>query len=467
MRFHPELGLLAMSFFTAGLVPRTVVSVSLAGLRLDAADLTMLGVLALFVVRGLYRNTMELPRWSISGPLLAFAAFAVFSALYARFYQGVQLGLALSELRPAAYCAGCVVAAAMVTRRRQIMILLAGLFVLADLTAGAVILRQFFGPEVQLIPGMEAGVWQVDQMSGAGGAFGGVRVVPPGHVLLYLMANVAFCLLLGAPRTPGLRALLAIQLAYLGAGLLLTYTRAQWVASGIALLLACALLPRPARARLGRLLVVAVPTAALCLGLLGTGLISLDGAGLSEALTSRASSILTPDDTLGTASLAWRSFENEAVFRALSERPWLGVGVGNEYRPVTLFQGEAAGWLWDLDGDGRLTRFVHNGYFYIAVKMGLVAIAVFLWFCLAFLVSGAAAYFGAPDGPARLVVLAVVCSFAGLLEWATFQPHFMFSASMTTVGLMAGIVAAAGARRVAATHDDPAPATVWSAATVP
>ncbi len=447
---RPELGLVAISFFTASLVPRELITFSLAGLRLDPTDIILLGLLALLVVQGLRRNTMEIPRWSICGPLVAFAGFAVFSALYAWSYQGVQLGLAVGELRPAMYCAGCAIATALIVRRQQLTVLLAGLFIVADLTAGAVILQQFVSGQTSLVPTPASGVWQIDHIGGSGGGFGAVRVVPPGHVLMYLMANVAFCLVLGPLRTPWVRAFLALQLAFLGVGLLLTYTRAQWIASGIAVLLACALLPRAAKTSLGRLLLLVVPILALAVGLVGTGLVSVGGAGAGEALVSRAASIFTPDDTLDTASLEWRVFEVEAAGRALSEQPFLGVGLGNDYRDVTLLQGEASGWLWQLDGSqGRLTRFVHNSYLYVAVKMGLVALGVFLWFCLAFLMSGARAYFSLPDSPAKLIVLAIVCSFAGLLEWAVFIAHFMLPASMATLGLMVGIVAVVGSRHVA------------------
>ena len=444
---HPELGLLVVSFSTTGLVPRNLFSLPLAGLRLDPADIAVLGLLAVFVIQGLQRGRMEFPQWSVSGPLMAFAGFAVFSALYARFYEGVNLGLVVGELRPAVYCLGCAIAAMMIARRRQLTILLAGLFMIADLTAGAVILEQFKSVQgiLQLPPN---GTWQINQLGGAGGGFGSVRVVPPGHVLVYLMAIIAFCLLLGPLQRRGLRVFLALQLAFLSLGLVLTYTRAQWIASGIAVLLVCTFLPLAAKKKLGRFLLVAVPVVALAVGLFGAGLLSVGGAVVNRALVSRFTSLLAPDSTAGTASLEWRSFEVAAAGRALNEHPLVGVGPGNDYRDVTLLQGEASGWLWELGGNSRLTRWVHDSYLYIAVKMGVVAAGVFLWFCLAFLVGGARAYASTPYGPAKFIVLAVVCSFAGLLEWAVFEAHFMLPAGMATVGLMLGIVIAVASRRL-------------------
>jgi len=304
---------------------------------------------------------------------------------------------------------------------------------------------------------MSDGNWQInpqiDQLGGLGSGFGTVRIVPPGHVLMYLMANIAFCVMLGPLRTWWLRVLFALQFLYLSIGLLLTYTRAQWLASGIAIVLICALLPWAVKKRLGRLLLVAAPVLALSF-LAAAGLAPLRDAGFSEALVSRAASILTAGETLGSASLEWRKFEAETALGAVAEHPIFGVGLGNDYRAPTLFQGEAAGWPWDLDGPARLTRFVHNSYLYMTVKMGLPTTAMFLWFYVAFVVSGVLAYLGGSDGSAKAVVLAVVCSFAGLLVWAMFEAHFMQPGSMATLGLMAGVVAALGQRRDESTDTD-------------
>jgi O-antigen ligase len=176
-------------------------------------------------------------------------------------------------------------------------------------------------------------------------------------------------------------------------------------------------------------------------GLMACGVLTSDGSGAEQALIDRATSILKPGETLDTASLEWRIFEVGAAMKSIHDHPVLGVGLGNSYRDVTLLHGEAAGWLYDLNGPGSLTRFVHNSYTYLTVKMGLVTLVVFAWFSLSFIYGGARAYLRAATGPAKLVMLAAICSFVGLLEWAGFEAHFMLPASMATVGLMVGLVA--------------------------
>lgn len=458
---RPEVGLVALTFLTAGLISHSSLTFPFGGGRLNATDLVLLGTLAVFTVAGLRRNALVVPRWSILGPLAAFAGVVGFSALYALVLQRVPGGLVVGEARPAAYCAGCAFGVALLARRGQVALLLAGLFLVADLTAGAMLLQQFISAQrfLALLPD-----WQVNEMGSPGGGLGVVRVVPPAHVLMFLMANIAFCLALGPLRRAWQRIFLLLQVALLGGGLLLTYTRAQWVASGVALVLACALLPLSAKRRLARATLIALPILMLLAGLVGTGVLPVAETSAGQALAARATSILAPDQTLNSASLEWRVFEVRAAASALSQHPLLGVGVGNDYRGVTLLQGEASGVLWPLDGSkGRLTRWVHDSYLYMAVKMGLPGIAAFLWFSVAFLVGGMRAYLDAPDGAEKLVVLAVLCSFAGLLEWAVFEAHFMLPAGMATLGLMVGMIARAGAYRPAAETPRTPRATALSA----
>lgn len=439
---HPELGLLLIVFFVSDIISSDQIAISLGGFRVHPDDLTLIGVVALFACWGLYRQRMVISHWSFVGPLMALAGFAVFSALYALVDQRVDPVLIMGELRPPLYSVGCVVAAMLIVRRDQLLILLAGLFVIADLTAGAIIVHQFTAvpPSLGNVP--PSGIWQVETMTDLGGGFGSVRVVPPSHVLLYLMENLACCLVLCPPKIRWARAALLAQCAFLGVALLLTYTRAQWVATAIALTLIVVFLPRAARKTLGRGLYVAAPAIAVALCLVAGGAIGTGEGGTVQALASRATSIITPNSTLNTASLQWRAFEDQAAFNAISDHPVVGVGLGNDYRNITLLQGEASGWLWDLGGPSRLTRMAHNSYLYLTVKMGIPALLTFFWFAIAFLIGGTRVYFRLPAGPEKLVVLATVASFPGLLFWAIFEAQLMRQGGMVAIGLMVGIVVA-------------------------
>src|SRR5207302_8430634 len=121
--------------------------------------------------------------------------------------------------------------------------------------------------------------------------------------------------------------------------------RAQWIASVISVVIIAVLVPHAVRVRLAQGLVVVVGLCAFVFALFQAG-VQLPGGGVQpalEAMAGRATSILSPDATLNSASLQWRVFETEAALNSIAESPQ-GVGLGNTYRPITTYAGEAAGY---------------------------------------------------------------------------------------------------------------------------
>jgi O-antigen ligase len=276
------------------------------------------------------------------------------------------------------------------------------------------------------------------------GAFGAVRIMPPGDVLMHLMMVVAFCLMVFSRQNRGVRVITALQFTFLNVGILLTYTRSQWIAAATALGLILVVLIPAYKAQLARYLVVGSLVLLLMLSLLGTQLQEiLNGTQVVNMIYERGVSIFTPADTLESDSLQWRVFENEEALRSITQYPLLGVGLGNAYREITLLQGEAQGRLAGLEIGrvSRFTRYVHSSYLALAVKMGLPGLASFLCFCALFLIKGFQLYRMLTDDYLRGIVLAVLASFAGLLQWSIFHARLFEAASAAVVGLMVGMVA--------------------------
>jgi O-antigen ligase len=229
------------------------------------------------------------------------------------------------------------------------------------------------------------------------------------------------------------------QFTFLNLGLLLTYTRAQWIASVVALGLSMVMLPGAARRRLVRAIPALVLVLTACVTPFAAGVQLPGGVGaFVTAVASRATSTLTPDQTLGSPSLQWRLFETEQALRSLAAAPQ-GVGLGNTYRSVTTLAGEAAGY----QGTEPLNRFAHNSYLYIAVKTGLLGLAVFVWFCLAFVASSWRLLHRLPEGRYRWLTIAAMASFVGIMQWSLTEANFMQTGSTVVVGLMVGVVACA------------------------
>lgn len=444
---RPEFGLLAIIFLTSSLVPSDAVDLRLPiGGGLDLRDLVLIGMMGLLILRGLSHNTLSVPWWRVSAPLFAFLGCALFSTLYALFYQKVESNWVLSDLRSLIFYCVFFVTAWAVTDRRQLAIVLVGLFIVSDILSGVLILQQFIGTDHPLLAAMSYTNWQIDvEPSSGSGGFGTVRIMPPGIALVYFAMVIAFCLMVFTQHRRRLRVIVALQFVYLNFGLLLTYTRALWIASAIAMGVVMLVIFPFYKAYLTRYFLIGIVGMGLLVSLLGTQLTqSISDSGLVTAFLSRVTSIFTPEETIHSYSLQWRIFEQEEGLRSVSEHPLLGVGLGNSYRKVTLLQGEDLGWVTKNTASGeisRFTRFLHNSYLSIAVKMGVIGLACFLWFCIAVMVSSAKLYRNLSDGQSRAIALAVPATFLGLMFWSFFHEHFIQTESTAIVGLIAGLAA--------------------------
>lgn len=443
--FRPEFGLLAIIFLSSSFVRPDIVDVRLPiGGGLELRDLVLLGIFGLMGFRGLIRKTIHIPWWPVGMPLLIFLALAFFSLVYAIVFQGVETNWAFAEFRDLLSYLGFFIAGWVLVQRKQIVLVITGLFVIADLTASIVILQQFFGVNLPLLTTMTGpywGVWnQIDTATG----IGAVRIVPPGHVLMYFMMVLAGCLLIFIQHKRR-RIVFALQFVYLNLGLLLTYTRAQWTAAACAIaLIAIALFP-VYKTKITRYLLVGIPLFLLIFGLFSDVLQKdLEKMPFLTALVQRAMGIFTLSETLDTSSLEWRLFEIEKALEVIVKHPLLGVGLGNSYRTVTTLQGEARGSYGGslLAGQvSRFTRYVHSSYIMIMVKMGISGLIGLLWFAAAFIISGWKLYQNLTDSLLKGIVLSIVAGFAGLLLWSIFHQHLVLTKSTTTVALMTGIVA--------------------------
>lgn len=433
---RPEFGLLALILLTSSFVPANVVDLRLPiGGGLDLRDLALIGMLGLLVFRGLAHKSLRIPWWPVGLPLFLFLNMAVFSASYALAFQGVESNWALGELRNVIYYAVFFLTAWSIQGRRQLVTSVIGLFLLADLVAGVLLLQQLLGPNNAILAAMSGTHWHLWEQATGSSAFGTLRIVPPGHVLMYVMMIVAFCLMVFAPKTAGLRAILGLEFLFLGIGLFLTYTRAQWAASIVVLGL-IAIIRLPAyKASLIRYLIVCVSVLLIALPAIG---------GLQPIIEENSTlNVLTARMSENTAD--WRVFETEKALLSISQNPILGVGLGNSYRGLTLMGGEAQGW-WSAGGlaageVSRFTRYIHNSYLAIAVKMGPPALVTFLWFCIAYAVCGWQLYRNLVDRQLKGLVVALTTSFFGLMAWAVLHSHFVETESTSVVGLMAGLLA--------------------------
>ncbi|MEM7130721.1 MAG: O-antigen ligase family protein [Chloroflexota bacterium] len=441
--FKPEFGLVGLIFLCASIVQPDVVDIRLPiGGGLDLRDLVLIGLIGLALVRGLAWGTLSLPWIAVGGPLLLFLILAFISAANALVYENVPTNWAMNDLRILLYYSLFFLTAWNIQSLKQLSNLLLGLLCIANLTAAVVIIQQFRGADNLLFSSMEYGQWQVWAQED-----GTVRVVPPGHVLIHFMMVVSFGLAIFNRDSLARRCIFGIQFLLLAVGQIFTFTRAGWVASFVSLLIVVCVFGIRYRRYLPQFFVVSLAL----FFVLGSGIglaveFDLVEFDYSSSIQERFATLLTPQETLNSYSLQWRLFEIEKASEAIRSNPLAGVSLGNAYRNITTFQGEASG-LW-TDGDlsagtiSRYTRYIHSSYISLATKMGIPGITAFLWFALSFIILGIGLYRRAKNIQMKALILTIVAGFIGLLQWSIFHAWLIETESTSVIGIMTGIVAA-------------------------
>jgi len=109
---------------------------------------------------------------------------------------------------------------------------------------------------------------------------------------------------------------------------------------------------------------------------------------LAEAVVDRATGIRSEIETGG--SFNWRRMENQAALDRIERNPVFGVGLGGQYKQTASSEGH-----FGIEG-----TYIHNGYLFFPLKMGVVAAFIPFAFMLAFalvLRQGVQRHRGDPD----------------------------------------------------------------------
>ena len=255
--------------------------------------------------------------------------------------------------------------------------------------------------------GVRAGILQTT--SGRGQIQGGLFSFSIGTVL------AAAALASGAIRRPRDRWFLAAAGLTCFIGLLLTYERTLWLSAGAALMFV-ALRSRPSqriKALFGGLVAILV-------------LFAVIGTASPNTLGSARERLLSVGRYQSDDSLRYRTTESRLVLERIRERPLTGSGLA-----ASIYWGQP----W-LQVPPSVQTHVHNGYLWIAWKLGIVGALL--------LVGGLAAALLAPAPRTSDPLLgslrtgAKAALFALLLTSVTF-PSFTSLSASCVVGLLAAL----------------------------
>jgi len=422
---RPGLALLGILIATSSIIFEEQLPIlSMGGISLHIPDLFLLSLLGLIVLRWLVKPGFKIMRTPLDWPLLIFLGITLLSTFIAIFQSSVDSIEARRAVRAMAYFLTFFVVTNLVRERRQLNLLLNGLFLLATIVAVAMVVQFLLGSSVTLLPGRVEGLRTQNEI------FGDItRILPPGFPIILVSFISIFCILV-LNNSKSRRSVNILQCILMGIALLFTFLRSYWAVLIIVFILLALIVRAHERQRLiGWSLVVMCLLAFVLIPVF----ISRESGirRLVNASFSRLATLWSPK-TLTEGSLQGRYVEAEYAIPQIISHPFLGLGLGAQYRPFDS--------RIDLRGTKSDFRgYIHNGHLWILLDTGLLGYLAFIWLSIAFLSRGFRYWRSIADDRMRGIMLGFTLTYLSVLIAALVNPTFTEWKWTPVIGIMMGI----------------------------
>jgi O-antigen ligase len=364
-------------------------------------------ILFLLVVVVIFRTIflrVKPTRTPLDIPVIIFVGIGVTSLLAGAFEQKYLFFVGLKEFKPILYYLLVILVTNIIKDKKELKLLIYGCLVLGVIATGRVVLAGWVNP-----------------LTASGDAeemFYRYKVAANGSMLPFWSLVVFVSLLLMSKK----------RLGYiLGAGiiliwLILSFTRHLWVGFVVGVL--CVLLSsfRKVKKRsfaFSLLVIISVSLVATA------ALFEVEPVATYAKLIGLRGKSLTFQKKV--EDWEYRLAENEYSQRTIAEHPLFGIGFAVPYRPQIF------------GSDDNLQSYLHNGYFWILIKVGFVGLIPFLWFSYVFVRRGIIYRNRVEDNFLRAVVLGSICSYLGIAVGNIAAAHFMENWEVSVFALSMGI----------------------------
>lgn len=420
--YRPELGLLAIVLVTGGLIDfERLPLLSMGPISFHITDVILLYLLVLVLTKALVVPSFKVVRTPLDVPLMCFYFAVLLSATVTITQSSLDINFVLRRVRTLTYYLGFFCVTNLIRDRRQLMVLIKGLFAIAILASLAVLIQV-------LIPSLHLVRSETGPLMTAGREFEGVfRTYIPADRLVYSMLLVSVCSLTLGGRWPP-RTLEFTGAGILSIGLFLSFQRNYWLTMLSMLALLGMLLPWSGRSRLLRWAFVGVLAIALLMSLPG-----LDRYGI--AALDRLGRGMLPETLVRDPSTQMRMMETHYAIQSIAQHPLFGIGLGNFYRPRI----EGDEYWYPADPNIGLRWYNHNAYLWVWIDMGLIGLIPFIWLCARFLVRGFTRWRKIVDPKLRPVVLGFTLAILGQAISNVVAPNFMQNWVLIVFAIIWGI----------------------------
>jgi hypothetical protein len=421
----PEIALLGILLFASTVFDiYAYPSIPIGVGNLIISDILIFVLIGIIFLRVIVR-TSTFVHTPLDLPLLAFYSAAILATAVGIYKSRVTFNQSLGEVRVINFYLAFFIVTNLVRNEKQIRRLLNGIFLLAFFVALIMVAQYILGDQVKIIPG------RVETLGTAGVTEAGVtRILPPGQslVVVVFISQVVLSVFDRRPSGYMIRLLLA---GATGLAVLLTFFRNYWIAFALAMFFAGLLVSVRDKLKYAKILLWSILIGAIIL----TPFLTIKGGRvekLIEGATVRLSTIFNPD-TSKESSLTYRYIENEYVFPQIVSHPLFGLGLGANYRPRDPrldFSKPLA---------QSLTWYIHNGHYWIMVKIGLIGYLFFMWLFLRFIKRGFQNWKRIPDPFLKGIVLSFAVTILSLQFSVFVNPVFTNSWWAPVIGIMLGI----------------------------
>ncbi len=209
--------------------------------------------------------------------------------------------------------------------------------------------------------------------------------------------------------------------SFFAIGILLTYGRTTWAVTLIGLLVIIYVLGfQKSFALMGWLILVAI---------LAMGSLAIAKPATLAALADRATS--ANRELNSGASAQWRYYEASLAIPQIIASPIVGLGLGAAYRPPA-----------SSDVVPEQVRYIHDGYLYMADKLGIPALLLFIWFLIEILKISLWGATHELELEFRAVYVAVFAGIINIFVSSITEPHIMSDYGLTYIAVLAGFAVA-------------------------
>ncbi len=423
MAKKPEYAVLAIVVLNCSIVFEDKLPLLPIGVgSLHFADIFLLFLLGVVIFRIIANDDIGFAKSPLNLPLGLFMLSVTGAAAVSIYSYDLDFNHVMRIFRGVSFYMLFYVMTNLINDEKRMRSLLRGMFFIAMAVAAAMLVQDLVGDKIRLLPG------RVEAASSFGSAYEAMRILPPGHTLVYTLFVTALCLIVFIRERPILFSGYFYIMLALGVGVLLTYNRNYWVALIVTVTLLLLVTSTGSKTRLIALIFLVSLFA-------GSAILTLGASGgrfgeITGAVSDRFATLLSGKEVASERSLEDRYLENYYAMRKIAENPVMGIGLGNHYRPAVF------------GADDDLTFYVHNGYLWLLTDTGFVGFAFFMWFYIGFLVRGIRSLSRLEDDFFRALIAGFTLSGVGVLFMVMVNPVFMQHFSIVVLAIMIGLTEA-------------------------